>query len=335
MKRKLIALFVLSSTCSAYAQTAREAAMKKLRDSMTMVYLTEFAKRQPMLRQGGISYDVSGSTSSRLLAEDGTLLYRGDTEISRMKMNFNLPISSWGKNRLNGAVVYQKQHYAFGQNFNGGLPSPPGSLDRASVGLSATFSRSDSLFNRPVIYSAGITAFSNELTSIRRVSYSGTLIFPLKQQANTMTNLGVILAIGPNGILPVPFFSYWHRFSNKLEFDLQLPYGASFRIPLSTVAWTTFGTAIDPNFSFFNASSQNLSMNLTHNMLDLRTSASVEHMLGKKLVVGVRGGLVSNLSSRIQKDNADMNDYLVKMKSGTVPFVNFSLSFLPFLKSIR
>ncbi len=76
-------------------------------------------------------------------------------------------------------------------------------------------------------------------------------------------------------------------------------------------------------------------MNLTHNMLDLRTSASVEHMLGKKLVVGVRGGLVSNLSSRIQRDNADMNDYLVKMKSGTVPFVNLSLSFLPFLKSIR
>ncbi|MEJ2883292.1 hypothetical protein [Pedobacter sp. GR22-6] len=335
MKRKLIALFVLSSTCSAYAQTAPEAAMKKLRDSMTMVYLSEFAKRQPMLRQGGISYDVSSNTNSKMLAEDGTLLYQGDMEISRMKMNFNLPISSWGKNRLNGAVVYQKQHYAFGQNFNAGVPSQPGSLDRASVGLSATYSRSDSLFNRPVIYSAGITAFSNELNSIRRLSYSGTMIFPLKQQANTMTNVGVVLAIGPNGVLPVPFFSYWHRFNSKLEFDLQLPYGASFRIPFSTAAWATFGTALDPNFSFLSKSNPNAPANLTHNMLDLKTGLSLEHMLGKKLVAGVRGGLVSNLSSRVQKDNADVNDYLLKMKRGTVPFVNFSLSFLPFLKSIR
>lgn len=303
---------------------------------MTMAYLSEFAKRQPMLRQGGISYDVNGNTKSELLAEDGSLLYKGNTEISRTKMNFNVPLSSWGKNRLNGSIVYLKQHYAFAENRIPGMASAPvGTLDRASVGLSASFSRGDSLFNTPVIYSASISAFSNELTSIRRVSYSGTVIFPLKQKENTMTNLGIVMVVSPNAVLPVPYFSYWHRFPSKLEFDLQLPYGASLRWPLSKAAWTTFGTFIDPNFTFFNQDTPTSSTNLVHNMLDLKTSLSLEHMLGKKLVLGVRTGIVSNLNSRVQKDNASQKDYLVKMKSNAVPFLNFSMSFLPFLRPGR
>ena len=256
--------------------------------------------------------------------------------MDRLKANFNVPISSWGKNSINGSVNYLRQHLAFAENPTNATSLPSADYTRSTIGISAVFSRRDSLFKRPVMYSAGISAFTNELSSIRRISYTGTIIFPLKQTANTITNVGVLLIVSPNSTIPVLYFGYWHKFTNSpLELNIDLPSNVALRMPFSSKAWATVGTAIDPSLTFLTYETPTSSIDLVHNVLDLKTSLSIEHIIGKKMIFGVRGGVINNITSRVQKNTAKMKDYLIDNKSSAVPFVNFSISFLPFLKSVR
>ncbi|RZJ92647.1 MAG: hypothetical protein EOO20_00935 [Chryseobacterium sp.] len=336
MRKTIPLLIILILSSKVYAQSTKDLAMKRMKDSLTMVYVTEFAKKQPLLRQGSISYDVIGKGTVESSDANGNVLYKGEVETNRLKANFNVPISSWGKNSINGSVNYLRQHFQFEEQASGLISLPSPSYTRSTVGLSAIYSRRDSVFNRPVIYTAGISAYTDELSSIRRISYTGTIIFPVKQTLNTISNLGVILVVSPNNTIPIPYFGYWHKFTNSpLEINIEIPSNITLRMPFSPRTWATLGTAIDPNLNFVTIETPTSSTDLVHNLLDLRTSLNIEQLIGKKMVVGIRGGVINTLTSRIQKNNAKRDDYIIDNKKSAVPFVNFSISFLPFLKSLK
>jgi len=336
MKPKLFLVFSLIGISKIYAQTDKSIAIKKMRDSMKLVYLTELAKRQPALRQGSFSVDFVGKGNVESKA-NGQTIYKGEAKITRIKSNFNVPISTWGKNSLSASFNYVQQHFNFGENTTGGLPLEGTRATKAAVGFSGTFVRADSLFKHPVVYSLSMSAFTDELSSIKRLNYTGAIFFPLKTTQNTVITAGVVVVLDPSSAIPAaPFFGYWHRFSNsKLEFTAELPSNLTLRLPVSAKTWVTFGTAVDQNYTFFNYNEPLYSLDLVQNVLDLKTSLNIERMITKKLVVGLRGGVITTLSSRIFQNGKRQSEYLANNSNSAVPFVNFSISFLPFLKTLK
>ena len=335
MKRTSL-LFILLVTFIniSFAQSDDKSIKKKMVDSIKMAYLTEASIRQPLLRQGNISFDVVGNANVESKF-NGNTIYSGKVNLTRLRSNFNIPIVQWGKNSIVGTVTFVQQHFNAEQDDNPSQPRVPDlSLNKVTVAGTVSYSRVDSLFGRQVIYSGSISGITDDATTIRRVTYIGTILFPIKRTANTSVMVGLAGFIDRYSTIPViPIITYWHRFESKLELTLD-PSAFSLRKPLSKNSWVTLGTGIEQNFTFYGAGEFSFPTDAIQSTLDLKSGLSFEHLFGKKLMIGIRGGAMTNLNSRFYRPGESGNDYFIKNKNGTAPFVNVSVSLLPFLKSI-
>lgn len=330
-KIKLTLLITTLYSTKLLAQVPDKEKLQKMKDSITMVYLTEMAKRQPLLRQGSLTTDFIAKGNIKSSTADDNKIYDGKLGVSRTKASFNVPISKWNKSSFNAGITYVRQTLTLGAN-NLAQNVTPSEGTLSTLGLAASYSLADSLLGNPVFYNASVSALTDELTSIQRLSYMGSVILSVKRTPNTMTNVGVIMMVTPNIIMPIPYFGYWHKFTNaNLELNVEIPSNVTLRRPFSNRFWATFGTAIDGNPAFFQHQSATHSFSLLYETTELRTSFALEHMVGKKLVLGVRSGIINTVNNRLMQKNANRSDYLVKNKMGTVPFFNFSVSLLPFL----
>lgn len=328
---KLTLLILTLCVTKLHAQVPDKAQIQKMKDSITMVYLTEIAKRQPMLRQGSLTTDFMAKGNLKSSLPNDNKVYDGKLGVSRTKATFNVPISKWNKSSFNAGITYVRQSLTLGANsLEQNAIANEGTL--STLGLAASYSLADSLLGNPVFYSATVSALTNELTSIQRLSYMGSIIVSIKRTPTTMTNVGVIMMVTPNIVMPIPFFGYWHKFNqSNLELNVEIPSNVTLRRPFSNRFWATFGTAIDGNPAFVQHQSATHSLALLYETTELRTSFALEYMVGKKLVLGVRSGIINTINNRLMQKNADRSDYLVKNKMGTVPFFNVSVSLLPFL----
>lgn len=316
--------------------TAPDTKQKKI-DSLKAAFLDNYAMRYPILRQGAISTDVIGSANTNSLLY-GNPLFKGKISIVREKANFNIPITRWGKNSVVASFNYINQHFDIShvQSFNPQFPVQDSKFSKAAVGFSVTYSRADSLFNKPVIYSGTVSGFTDQLSAIERVNYIGSIVFPLSRTATTSYSLGLVVIIDPSTPSPVlPVFSYWHKFqTSDLELYVDLPTRVSLRKQLSPKSWASFGTELGGTFSFLSLNNQSIvPQDDTYSTLELKTGPTFEYMVSKKIIFGVTGGMFSTLTSRVFKRNTSANDYFIRNNNSSAPFVNFTISFLPFFRT--
>ncbi|MDY0905813.1 DUF6268 family outer membrane beta-barrel protein [Pedobacter sp. CFBP9032] len=334
MKKSIVAFtYILFAVNFCYAQNRQELS-KNAKDSLSRIQLEKAAITNPILRQVTVSTDVigKGDISSELT---GNPLFKGKTSTLRTTIVLNLPVASWGKNSfsVSGAFFQQQLKVTDMQSFSPLLGNEDITFNKGTVGLTASFSRRDSIFGRPVYYMASATGVTNDFDRIKRISFLGTAVIPLKQTAKTRLTAGLVVNIDPS--LKVPaflIFSYWHKFDNQLELNLNLPSGAGLRRAFSDRFWTTFGTTLGGSLAFFDLKSASLPNDANYTTIDLKTGIGAEYRVGKKMIFGINGGILTPLSARAFDRKESSSEYFLSNKLGNAPYVNFSFSLLPFLR---
>ena len=324
-------LSVASTFCS--AQTVSEVSKTLAQDSIKKSYLQQAAIKNPVLRQVNISTDII--TKSDITSNlNGNPLFKGKASTIRTAAIFSIPVKSWGKNSISTTVSYFQQNLKVTdvQSFQPGLSNDDLKFNKSTVGLTASFQRGDSLFNRPVYYSASISGLTNDASSIKKISYLAMAIFPLKQTATTRYSLGLVINIDPSLNVPAfVLFNYWHKFNNNLELNVSMPSRIELRKEFSDKLWATAGTSLSGSIAFFQMDRPNIPKDNNYTTMDLKNGAGVEYRLGKKIIVGANGGILVPVSARAFERNQSSGDYFLKNKLGATPYMNFTFSILPFL----
>lgn len=337
MKNRILSgitiLFFLSFL--AKAQTGEQILKQKI-DSIKMAALSEYAIKYPRLRQGFIATDIIGEADIK--AElNGKDVYEGRAQMTRIRSNINIPFSQWGRNSISGSISYQQQRFQVGElvNKDPEFTAPEMTTTKSTLGFTATYIRSDSLLNRPVYYSGSISGLTDELSSIKRLTYFGSITMPVKRTQNTMLTAGLAIILDPSSPIPAfPIISYWHKYNYAgLELFIDMPSRIVLHKRFTRKSWATIGTEMGNSYAFFNLNQPQLPQNAVYSTMEFRSGASFEYLATKKLVLGVNGGLFTTATSRMFDRNKNPDDYFIKTKTGSVPYLSFSASYLPFLKS--
>ncbi|RZL17156.1 MAG: hypothetical protein EOO89_09330, partial [Pedobacter sp.] len=286
----LILLVFISISCIAQSQTPSAATI----DSIKNARMDAAAILNPTLRQVTVSTDIIGRAgmSGEL---QGNPLYKGDSRTIRTTVVVNMPVATWGKNRfsLSGSFFQQEITTDRLESTSALLSQREFKFNKGTAGLTASFNRMDSLFGRPVFYMASATATTNDIHKVKRFSFLGTAVFPLKTTATTRLSTGLVVNIDPS--LKVPafiVFSYWHQFSNKIELNITAPSSVGFRRAFSDRLWVNLGTTLGGSLAFFELNQPNLPRDANYTTIDLKTGAGVEYRVGKKMIFGASGGLL-------------------------------------------
>lgn len=319
-----------------YAQDANEIQKQKT-DSIIMSYRRAAAMRNPLARQGGISKEIVGreNVTSDLY---GNKLSESDVRISRIRANFNLPIMIKGKNAISASVnlLQQRLDLSNTQSFNPQFPVRDMTIDKSTITVSGNYTRFDSLFNKPVIVSASIAGMTDQLVSTLRLNLITLAAIQLKRTPVTAYSVGLLILIDPSAPTPfIPYFSYWHKFNNDLELFLDLPTKLAVRKQVTKRAAVLLSSEISGTSAFFDLKDSALPRKDLYATLELKTGPTFEYLVSKNIILGVNGGLLSTLNSRMYERSASSNDYFIKNKMGSTPYVNFSISILPFLKGFK
>ena len=333
----LMSCLVFQLSTRLQAQTTKQMLMKHMMDSMRAQAMDEYATRYPMLRQASFQYDVLGQRTVKGKLQ-GDPLFKGKASISRIRSNFNLPLASWGKNKVTGSVNYQQFHYNMDQvkslDPQSTYPITNQKDTKSVVGFTGTFSRTDTLLGVPVSYSASMSGLTDEFTSIKRINYLATVTVPIKRTATSSLTLGLVGIIDPSSIIPaIPVISYWRKFEGRnLDLYIDMPSRVQLRKQLGKRSWVFLGTELGGNIYFYDLNLPSLPENTIYSTVDLKTGFNLEHKLTKKIVVGMSGGFYSLFRSNLFDKKRKSNQYFFETNGGTVPYISFSASLLPFLR---
>lgn len=338
MKKQLLGGVILMLSSHAIAQADKAAAMRRMKDSITMVYIRAAALRYPLLRQASVSTEFIGhnSVESKLYEKD---FYSGDMQTTRLRANLNLPVWQGRKNVVATSITYLKQWSELdnGTSYNSNLPVNTRKFDRSTSAFLLSYTHNDSLFNKPFMVSVSAAAITNEDFSTLRMNYFGTLGVTLKRTPVTNLVVGVAVILDPSSPVPAaPFVSYFQRFTkSKLELYIDIPSRVSLRKELTSRASLSLGSQMGGNLFFFNIDNAFMPKQTIYTTLEIKSGATFEYMLGRHVVLGVSGGALSTLQSRLFEKSEKSNDYFIGNKMKTAPYVNVSLSVLPFFKGIH
>jgi hypothetical protein len=336
-KTFLLFSFFLLSLNLTWAQTPDEILTRKRDDSIKMAQRSAAAIQYPLLRQGFISTDVigAGNITAKLRGND---FFKAREQTTRVRANFNLPVAQWGKNRISANFNYLYQHIDISQvtNYNPAVQVHNSSYDFTTIALTAGYTRVDTLFHHQVIFSANVSGVTDELSSIRRVNELVGVIVPIKQTAATVFTVGLFYSHDPTVQFPViPLISYMHKFqTGNIQLFADLPTRVLVKKQLSRESWLSLGTELAGTQSYLKLNEPSLPRNAISTTLELKTGPGYEYLIGKKLMIGINGGLLSTLSSRIFEQGQSSSTYFIKNKNSAVPYIGFTVSFLPFIKSI-
>jgi len=337
MKYKILtAVMFLGVGCSTvFAQSKKEIAIKRMRDSLRLEGLSAYAIRYPQLRQGAVALDLIGNRNVKGEL-NGKDLYEGKMNIVRIRSNFSVPVYHWGRNSVSATLGYLQQRSQITEikSFDPGFSNTDIDITKRTVSLTANFSRSDSIFNHQIFYSGGISGITDEASSVKRVNFIGLLTVPIKRTQNTSLSVGAVVILDPSAV--TPFFmivSYWHKYKeSELELFIDVPSRLALRKQLSKRSWASVGTELGGSLQFFDLNEPALPRDNIFSYADLRTGGTFEYLVTKKLILGVNAGMFTTFSSRMFDRNDKPKDYFYKTSNGSAPFVSFSVSFLPFIK---
>lgn len=335
MKINLLLAAMLLCTTGAYAQNMFSMAAQHPADTLRSEAY-EQAIRFPSLRQAAVTADLfgAGHFESKLNEQD---FAKGESRHARISTYVTVPVSSWNGNVI-GASIYHTQNF-FNVREASNQPADPkvstGNMSKSTLGLSLNYSRTDAIFHTPVIYSAVFTAMSDNLETIRRLNFNGSIAFPLKRTAHTYLSLGALVLIDPSAPVPVlPVINYFHKLNSKgLELIVDLPQGAMIRQALFRNAWVYLGSNYNTYVSFYESGNPALPKRFSYNTIELKSGPGFEYLVGKYLIVGVRGGINSIVSATAIEKGSRYNDHFIKTTYKSTPAAELRVSILPFYRN--
>lgn len=336
--------FFLSPVCllmsiSTYAQVKQAQLEKEKIDSIKLSYITEAAVRNPILRQIVVSTEVTGNST---IKSDlyGNRLFEGKVAQSRTSALLTLPLASWAKNSITGSLLFEHSEFSLSDvktaspEYQGIFQDPK--FSRNTVGFNGGYQRIDSLFGRNVVYAANVNGVTGKTGSIQRVNFLGTVIINLKQTATTNLSAGLVLNIDRSINIPVfPVVTYWRKFSNGMELNVNLPQQAYLLKDFNSKFSGSIGTTISVSNTFFEYTDQNIiPQNFNYTVLALQNGVGIEYRLAKKIMISLNGGIQNPLSARAFEVGKNSADYFINNKTGASPYVKLSVSLLPIFRSV-
>ncbi|WP_447640038.1 MULTISPECIES: DUF6268 family outer membrane beta-barrel protein [Chitinophagaceae] len=315
-----------------FSQTGTSIDHTATSDSARKNVMEDAAIQNPQLRQITLSADVIGRSVVHTDVNGNRLLDANVDQIRTASL-FNIPVIHWDKNTV-GLSILTLQQIAHFRDVSStvDLSGIDLNYNKLTVGTTVSFSRRDSLLGLPIYYNAAISALSNDVKSVKKMSYLAGLTFALKQTPTTRFMFGAMLNIDPSLNIPViPIISYWHKFGNELELNLNLPTQVNVKKQFGNRLWVNAGTSITGSLAFFDIDKPNIPQQVNLSSLELKTGIGVEYRLMKKIMIGANAGYLSNLQSRGFDRHLRINNYFLKNTYSSVPYANLTISILPFL----
>jgi hypothetical protein len=323
---------MLFSGAGTYAQNMFN--MSSLHPADTMRSETqEQAIRYPSLRQASITANIFGSGHFDSDLNEKAFTH-GKSQNARISSFFAIPITQWNGNVIS-ATIYHNQQFTQVSEVNNPLSGTPLSnhdFNKSTLGVSFNFSRTDAIFHTPVVYSAVFTAISDNLKSVKRFNFNGSIVFPLKHTTDVSLSLGALVQIDPSAPFPVlPIVSYYRRLANNgLHVILDFPQGVTLKQPVSKHAWIYVGSTANTFTSFYNANNPSLPERFSYNIIELKNGPGVEYLFGKYLMLGISGGINTIASSTFVAKGDHYKDAFVKNTNKATPYGELRISLLPF-----
>lgn len=333
----LLLLILLFLNFPATAQVGKQEPVRKMTDTTTMPIISQYAINYPRLRQGFLATDfIAGRNVTGEL--NGKKLYEGKMSMQRIRENFNIPVVQWARNSITGTISYQHVHFQTDDitSFSPVFPNTNQRINKSTIGITLSFSRADSIFGHSVNYSGSLTGLADD-KGIERVNYMGLISLPVSKSKYSSFNVGLVVVLDPSAVSPlIPIISYWHKFQTaNLDLYVELPSKVAVKKQLTKRSWALFGSELGSNLYFFDLNQSALPDKAILKTVDIRSGASFEYLATKKLVLGVSGGIYTTTTTRLFDHNEKSNDYFFSTSNGSSPYISFSISFLPFLKSIK
>jgi len=331
-KIKLLVLGLLASCCAMAQNMISMTSVHPIADT-AVTSKEELAIRYPALRQFNVvtsAYDY-GDFNAKI---NDRQFASGKIRTLRTSSFFNTPALKWAGNSLSATIFYTFTSLRLKDNINdpAGPKVGPLTSDKNTFDLALNYSRSDSIFHHPIIYSAIVNFISNNPGSVRRVNFNGSFSLPLIRKRTTSLSIGALLLIDPSSPLPVlPIINYYHKFaSSGVELIVDIPTGINLKKQVVKNAWVSVGSNQNSYSTFYNSHEGLLNGKASFNTIEIRNGLSFEYLLAKKLMLSLGGGINNTASSRLFRDGENYSSASVISKNGSVPYVNLSLSLLSF-----
>jgi hypothetical protein len=302
-------------------------------DSIKRVYLVEAAIRNPALRRISISTDLIASGHMRSRFNGNKVLNAKQKQI-RTTALLTLPVKSWKKSSLTATCTFFNQQYdlrhieTYVPNNSPGAASS--TLNKTAGGLTISYQWLDSLLGKTVLYVAHAAAFTGKAGEIDQYNVMAGAMLVLKQTAATSISLGMIVTYDPSTAVPLqPLFIYWHKWRSNLELNVNLPQQVQLLKPFSKRCWFSFGTSLSGSVAFLKNSTPGLPSRINYSSLELKTGPGMEFRFARYLMLGINGGMMTPVLSRMYERYKNSNNYFITNNLSSTPFGNITLSLLP------
>lgn len=331
-KETLLVLLQLLLTLNGFGQT-QSIRMKRMRDSLTAIYVDNLALKRPILRQAGVNFESFGDGSVRSKYNDNAFI-KGKMQMTRLTAHFNIPVAHIGKNimALTFAARQQRMDLKHVENL---LPNTTfDNMDFEKNVVTTTFSltRMDSVFNRPFTFTEATTFLVDPESGQWRTNFAGGFILTIKRTATSSISVGILGVLDPSSPLPViPYIEYYKRLKNhKLEFFAD-PSRIALRKEISSRHFLWASNVIAGSLSLFEFQNSSLPENMVFATFEIKTGLMYEYRMNKKIILHLNAGMLSTLSSKLVESYFTTNPIL-ENSHDPVPYVQFGISSLPFWK---
>jgi hypothetical protein len=300
-----------------------------MREQMKAAYMDRMAWKRPVMRQAGISTDVFAA--ARMRSElHGRDFYRAKLQAVRTNAYFNLPVAHMGSNRLSfgTAVSHQTIHLNEVEPYEPTLPVDDITVHNTLLHPSLNFTRTDSLFKRPTVYSVTASGLIEPRSGQTQFGGTAMVLITLRQTKKSTLSVGLIGMVDPAAPFPaIPIITYSHRFNPDLELAVD-PSGIALRKEFGERSSLTLGNTIGSNLSLFKRDIVNLPIKQAYSTFEMKSGLTYEHWHGKKLVTTLSAGASTLFTSKVLDRDAD--EAFIKNTQSATPYVRLGVSFLPF-----
>lgn len=295
--------------------------------------MKELAIRYPGLRQFSISFNSFGYSDFDVKSDDHDFA-SGRIRTERTSTFFNTPAIKWNGNSLSASVYYTYTSTML-KDISNKLPEvqlTPLTTYNSTFDLALNYSRSDRIFNHPIIYSLVARGITDGVNSFRRLNLNGSINLPLKKTENTTFSVGLLILIDQSSPIPVePIINYYHKFiSSGLELIVDLPTGVNLKKQVARNAWVSVGSNQHSYTVFYDRHNAFLDGKVSYNTIELKNGAAFEYLFAKNIMLTLDGGLNSFLSAKLFKEGENYNNASIAGSNKSVPYVTIGLSLLSF-----
>lgn len=293
----------------------------------------ELAIRYPDLRRFGVSANHFGYSDFDAKLNDHDFA-SGKIRTERISTFFNSPAIKWKGNSLSASIYYTYTSTELKDITNKLADQQLAALttDKSTFDLALNYSRSATIFNRPIIYSLVARGITDGVHDFRRFNFNGSFNLPLKKTENTTFSVGLLVLIDPSSPIPVePIINYYHKFtSSGLELIVDLPNGINVKKGVAKNAWFKIGSNQRSYTTFYDHHSTFLDGKVSYNTIELNSGAAFEYLFAKNIMLTVGGGFNSFLSAKLFKDGENYSSASLRSDNKGAPYLTIGLSLLTF-----